>query len=204
MRTTNYLKLITAVTCWVLLGNVEAQQGDAAVGRDKFNTCSGCHSIPGYTNTYPTYHVPRLGGQNSEYIVAALKAYKAGERNHATMHANAATLSEQDMADIGAFVASVDVDDNPPPVIGNAAAGKEKSKTCVACHGTDGKAVLPVYPNLSGQYQNYLAKALTEYKTGKRKNPIMMGMAMPLSDEDIADLAAYYASQGDWLTIVEY
>ncbi len=204
MRTTNYFKITVAVACWALLGSVEAQEGDAATGKSKFNTCSGCHSIANYTNTYPTYRVPRLGGQNPQYIVAALKAYQAEQRNHATMHANAATLSEQDMADIAAFIASLKVDDDPPPVMGNAAAGKEKSATCIACHGADGKAILPIYPNLSGQYEDYLEKALTEYKTGKRKNPIMMGMAKLLSEEDIADLAAYYASQSDWLTIVEY
>ncbi|MGH8455321.1 MAG: c-type cytochrome, partial [Nevskiales bacterium] len=57
-----------------------------------------------YTNVYPTYHVPKLGGQSADYFVSALKAYKNGDRNHPTMHAQAASLSEQDMADIAAFI----------------------------------------------------------------------------------------------------
>lgn len=80
--------------------------GDAAAGKIKAQPCLGCHGIPGYFNVYPTYRVPKVGGQHSDYIVAALKAYKAGERSHPTMRAQAASLSEQDMADIAAFFAS--------------------------------------------------------------------------------------------------
>ena len=66
----------------------------------------GCHGIPGYFNVYPTYHVPRLQGQHSEYIVYSLKAYKNGQRQHQTMRAQAATLSEQDMADIAVYLSA--------------------------------------------------------------------------------------------------
>ena len=65
--------------------------------------CMGCHAIPGYSNVYPTYHVPRVGGQHAEYIVAALKAYRAKERSHPTMQAQASTLSDKDIDDIAAF-----------------------------------------------------------------------------------------------------
>lgn len=81
--------------------------GDATQGRFKAETCLGCHGIPNYTNAHPTYNVPKLGGQHAEYIVAALKAYQAQARGHETMHANAASLSEQDMADIAAYFSSV-------------------------------------------------------------------------------------------------
>ncbi len=82
-------------------------QGDAEAGRLKADTCMGCHGIPGYTQVYPTYHVPKLAGQHPEYIVAALQAYKAGQRDHDTMHAQAATLSTQDMEDIAAYFSSI-------------------------------------------------------------------------------------------------
>lgn len=59
-------------------------------------TCLGCHGIPGYKNVYPTFHVPKLGGQHAEYIIDALRAYANNERPHSTMHANAATLSEEE------------------------------------------------------------------------------------------------------------
>ena len=80
--------------------------GDAAKGRVKAITCMGCHGIPGYHNAYPNYPVPRVGGQHPEYIVIALKAYKSGKRDHRTMQAQAASLSEQDMQDIAAYFAS--------------------------------------------------------------------------------------------------
>ena len=82
--------------------------GDAAKGRVKAITCMGCHGIPGYHNAYPNYPVPRVGGQYPEYIVAALKAYKAGTRDHPTMQAQAASLSEEDMQDIAAYFAAAD------------------------------------------------------------------------------------------------
>lgn len=79
-------------------------QGDAAAGKNKTAMCAGCHGIAGFRTAYPeTYRVPKLGGQNAGYIVNALKAYKAGDRQHPTMKAIAASLSEQDMADLAAY-----------------------------------------------------------------------------------------------------
>ena len=79
--------------------------GDAAAGKIKSFTCMGCHGVASYNNVYPTYKVPKLGGQHANYIVAALQAYKSGPRPHSTMQAQAKTLSEQDMQDIAAFFA---------------------------------------------------------------------------------------------------
>ncbi len=78
----------------------------------------------------------------------------------------------------------------------NIAAGKDKATAlCAACHGADGvTAIDPSYPKLAGQYPDYLARALSDYKSGARKNAIMAGMAAALSKEDIANIAAYYAS----------
>jgi cytochrome c553 len=78
--------------------------GDAQSGKSKAVTCMGCHSIEGYSNAYPNYRVPRIGGQHSAYIIAALKAYKTGQRNHPTMTAQADGLSDQDMEDIAAYI----------------------------------------------------------------------------------------------------
>jgi cytochrome c553 len=76
------------------------------------------------------------------------------------------------------------------------AAGEAKAKQiCAACHGLDGNSQLADYPKLGGQYPDYLAKALRDDKAGLRKNPIMAGMAGPLSPTDIENVAAYYASQ---------
>jgi len=95
-----------ALSLGCLLAAPAHAAGDAAAGRVKAQTCTGCHAIASYNNVYPTYHVPKLGGQHAEYIVAALKAYKSGERAHKTMHANAINLSDQDMQDIAAFFAA--------------------------------------------------------------------------------------------------
>ncbi len=81
--------------------------GDPRAGQRKTSMCAGCHGIPGWRTAYPAvYSVPRLGGQHAEYMVAALKAYKAGERSHPGMQAIAASLSEQDMEDLAAYYAS--------------------------------------------------------------------------------------------------
>lgn len=81
--------------------------GDVETGKVKAYTCTGCHGIPGYKNVYPTYKVPKIGGQNYEYLVIALKAYKAGERDHPTMALQAQALSDQDIEDISAYFASL-------------------------------------------------------------------------------------------------
>lgn len=75
----------------------------------------------------------------------------------------------------------------------DAAKGKSKASACMACHGANGISAIPMYPNLAGQKQQYLEASLKAYRDGIRKNPIMSPMAAGLSDDDIADLAAYYA-----------
>ena len=78
---------------------------------------------------------------------------------------------------------------------GDASAGKSKSAVCHACHGPTGQAVQPIYPNLGGQHQDYLIKTLQGFRDGSRQNVIMNGFAANLSDTDIKDITAWYASQ---------
>jgi len=80
--------------------------GDVKNGKTIAYTCTGCHGIPFYQNTYPKYHVPKIGGQNEAYIIAALKAYRSGDRSHPTMQAQAGSLTDQDIADIAAYFSS--------------------------------------------------------------------------------------------------
>ncbi|MDX1625751.1 MAG: cytochrome c [Wenzhouxiangellaceae bacterium] len=105
-------RILTAVALAAapLLGMAQAE-GDPERGERIAYTCTGCHGIPFYKNVYPTYSVPRLGGQNEEYIVAALMAYRSGERQHATMRAQAATLSDQDIRDVAAYFVSLTQDE---------------------------------------------------------------------------------------------
>jgi len=78
---------------------------------------------------------------------------------------------------------------------GSAAAGQAKAVPCSACHGMDGNSLNPEWPSLAGQHESYILKALKSFKSGERQNPLMSGMAMPLTDEDMADLAAYFSQQ---------
>lgn len=78
---------------------------------------------------------------------------------------------------------------------GDAAAGKAKSAVCTACHGADGNSTNPLWPNLAGQHAAYMVKQLKDFKSGARKDPVMAPMAAPLSETDMENLSAYYASQ---------
>lgn len=164
---------------------------DTARGAKLAYTCHGCHGIPNYKNAYPIYSVPKLGGQHAAYMVAALKEYKSGDRAHATMHAQAISLSDTDLADIAAYLAGQEQKPTGRPVGTVPKAGQ----TCIACHGNDGVGIMPEYPNLAGQHEDYIANSLRSYKSGVRKNAIMSGMAAPLQEQDIRELARYYSAQ---------
>ena len=82
-------------------------KGDAARGKQLAYTCTGCHGIVEYKNAYPSYRVPKVGGQNEQYLIAALTGYKKGERNHPTMKAQAESFSDQEIADIAAYLSSL-------------------------------------------------------------------------------------------------
>ncbi|MGH8076649.1 MAG: c-type cytochrome [Lysobacter sp.] len=84
-----------------------AAKGNADAGRQLVYTCQGCHGIPGYENAYPSYNVPKIGGQSSEYLVNALTEYKKGTRKHPTMQAQSQSFSDRDIADIAAFLSSL-------------------------------------------------------------------------------------------------
>lgn len=202
MRTTTLVKLAVVGAGCILFGAAQAA-GDPAAGKFKFATCGGCHGIPSYTNAYPTYHVPRLGGQHAEYLTAALKEYQAGDRKHPSMHANSSSLKDEDIADIAAYLSAIKPTEEPHPIKGNPEAGKQKSASCAACHGPDGNSPTPTFPRLAGQHEDYMVRALQDYKSGARKNAIMNGMAAPLSDRDMLDLAAYYAIQPNGVSVVK-
>ena len=81
--------------------------GDAAKGKQLTYTCQGCHGVTGYKNAYPNYHVPKIGGQTPQYLVNALNEYRTGKRKHPTMQTQAESFSEQDIADIAAFLSGL-------------------------------------------------------------------------------------------------
>ena len=183
--------LATSLTLAMLAAPGLAAAADAARGAKLAYTCHGCHGIPNYKTAYPVYSVPKLGGQHAAYMVAALKEYKSGDRSHATMHAQAISLSDNDLADIAAFLGGQELKPSGRPV----GTAPKAGQTCVACHGNDGVGIMPEYPNLAGQHEDYIANSLRSYKSGVRKNAIMSGMAAPLTEQDIRELAKYYSSQ---------
>lgn len=167
--------------------------GDAGKGKTLAYTCHGCHGIPNYKNAYPSYSVPRLGGQHAKYLAVALGEYASGDRPHATMHGQAVTMSEQDRADVAAYLQSevvqpgTEVVGTPPPA----------TTTCVACHGADGaKTLTEEHPILAGQQADYIVQALRDYKSGKRKNPIMAGIITGVNEKDFEAIAQFFSQQG--------
>jgi cytochrome c553 len=187
----SWVRLIGAVALLSLAGAAQAD-GDAARGAELAYTCLGCHGIDNYKNVYPTYNVPRLRGQHANYLLAALKAYKSQERSHATMHAQAASFSDQDMQDVVAFLAGPALPTGATP---RGTPPTKVTEVCVACHGKDGVGLTPDYPNLAGQHADYMVRALRDYQAGNRKNAIMPPFAGQLSEADIEAVAAYYAAQ---------
>ena len=157
------------------------------------STCLGCHGVVSYNNIYPSYKVPMLGNQHKDYLVAALKAYRSGERAHPTMRAQAANLSDQDISKFAVYFSSFRLDDSKQA--NSDVKMIEEANACVGCHGPDGNSLVPSFPKIAGQYQDYLLHALKSYKNGSRNNAIMNGIASTLSDEQMVILSKYYASQ---------
>jgi len=199
-----------------------AVQGDADAGKAKSAMCGACHGATGISPA-PTY--PNLAGQQAAYLVKQLADFKSGARTDMMMAPMAVNLSEQDIADLGAYFSSqprsgeqatASADDTAPTAAssaptgnveivtstsakaiyaGDVKSGQEKSAMCVACHGTDGNSLVSMYPKLAGQSANYLSKQLADFKSGARVDPVMVGMVAGLSSADMDDLAAYYAVQ---------
>jgi cytochrome c553 len=160
-------------------------------GQTLASTCLGCHGIEGYRNAYPDYAVPRLSGQHAQYLQDALKEYRSDARQYPTMHLQALSLSDQDITDVATYLASkplVATSSASPPQI------PQPAVVCTSCHGQDGIGVTPMYPSLAGQHASYIERAIQEYQTGYRKNPIMNGMVASLKPADITVIANYFSS----------
>ena len=181
-------------------------KGNAKDGASKNAMCIGCHGIKGYQASFPEIHkVPMISGQGAPYIVAALAAYKSGERKHPTMRGIADSLTEQDMADLGAYYAASGVVEGAAPLPAKAAEGSAKvmalidKGACISCHGANFSTPLPGYPKLAGQHSDYLFVALKAYKVeGNAKvgrgNAIMAGVAKQFTNAELKLMANYIGS----------
>ena len=206
-------KMSKAIKFWLapalaLLGAVSvAQAQDAAAGEKKAAMCIGCHGIHGYQASFPEiYKVPMISGQGAKYIVAALTAYKKGERKHPTMKGIAGSLSDTDMADLGAFyekhgAGSVKTVAEKPVVAPSAEVAALLTKgACASCHGANfSKPIDGSYPKIAGQHADYLYVALHAYTvTGNpnmgRSNAIMVGQVKQFKRDELKAMAKYLGS----------
>jgi cytochrome c553 len=176
-----------------------------SVIESKVAMCIGCHGIKGYQASFPEIHkVPMISGQSGKYIVAALNAYKKGERKHPTMRAIAASLSEQDMADVAAYYEQHGKDGAALPEQAAAAPAEVAALltkgACDSCHGKNfSKPIDGSYPKIAGQHADFLYVALKSYKTEGnpqvgRGNAIMSGQVKPFSNAELKAMASYLAS----------
>lgn len=192
----NKQQILTTLAA-LLLGSATFTQsasaeGDVERGETLGYTCLGCHGVEGYRNAYPSYRVPKLGGQKASYLIIALQGYRDGNREHPTMSAQASSLSDQDIEDTAAYLATLGAD--TVAAGGDSGANFEPAQTCAACHGQNGISLSPGWPTLAGQHEDYLEHALTQYRDGSRKDPVMSPLVAEMSDETVALLAAYFAS----------
>ena len=195
---------MVTMTLATFAAQAQAPAGDVKAGESKAAMCIGCHGIPGYQNSFPEIHkVPMIQGQSDKYIVSALTAYKKGDRKHPTMRGIAASLSEQDMADLGAFYASqgkAPIGETPSRAASTAVAELLTKGACVSCHGANfSKPIDPSYPKLAGQHSDYLYVALKSYTVeGKnvvgRSNGVMAGISKQFKPSELKQIANYLGS----------
>lgn len=178
--------------------------GDAEAGKGKAAVCAACHGAEGIS-ALPAN--PNLAGQVPGYIASQLKAYKSGERKNAIMAAQSAGLSDEDMADLDAFYASLTPNVQVQLTEEEAAmaeAGEAIYRggyaeygiaACMSCHGPSGHGIPKNYPRVSAQHRGYLEQQLLAYKKGERVgyNGIMHKISFTLSEQQIKELAAYMA-----------
>jgi cytochrome c553 len=203
------MMLVLAVSL-VAAAHASIPDGDPDAGARKNAMCIGCHGIVGFKTGFPeVYRVPKLYGQNGKYIANALGEYKRGERNHPSMRAIAQTLTDQDMADLGAYFESA-VAGQSLQGAGHLSSEATQGRSlvarggCQACHGENfTKPIDASFPKLAGQNGDYLYAALRAYKVGEnprekpwigRANPVMGGMTAQFTDEQLQALADYLAS----------
>lgn len=163
--------------------------GDQAAGKAAAAGCAGCHGDNGVSTTAAT---PSLAGQDAQYHLAALRAYKDGSRKDETMKGVVAGLGDQQMKDIAAYYAA---QEPRAPKVDKPLTLAEWVQRCDRCHGVNGNSTDPRTPALAAQRVEYLEKSLKAYQTGARKDSVMAAMSAKLGESDVQALSAYYSRQ---------
>jgi cytochrome c553 len=154
--------------------------------------CAGCHGDGGISKIPG---MPSLVGLDPKYLIAAMKAYKGGQRKNDTMKAMLASVTEPSMNNIALYYGLQKPARAPTPAAGDKTAGATAAAACAGCHGADGVSASPATPSLAGQDAAYIADALQGYKKGARSDETMKGLAASLDDNAAKNVAAFYASQ---------
>jgi len=160
--------------------------------REPIIKCVKCHGDSGNSGASG---MPNLTAQNPAYFVAAMKAYAEGDRNHKLMKKLTAALDEATINEMGVFYAVQLPLNTETQGEGNADAGHLAAEACSSCHGAEGNADGSEMPTLAGQDARYFIKAMDAYKDGERQHQSMFNAVNELSDEEIKDLATFYAAQ---------
>jgi cytochrome c553 len=160
--------------------------------RPAMKKCVKCH---GESGEAPGSGMPSLTAQDPEYFVAAMMAYVDGGRSHSLMKKLAASLDEKALKEMGVFYAVQEPQQTTTRGDGDINVGRRLSEPCESCHGVDGNAKNPAMPSLAGQDAKYFVKAMTHYKDGTRKHQKMLEAAENISEQDMLDLASYYAAE---------
>lgn len=154
--------------------------------------CAGCHGDAG---TSKTPGMPSLVGQDPKYLVAAMTAYKNGQRKNDTMKAMLASVTDANMNNVALYYGMQKPARAQTPAPGDKDAGATAGAACAGCHGADGVSGSPTTPSLAGQDASYVANALQSYKLGTRSDETMKGLAASLDDGAIKNVAAFYAGK---------
>src|SRR5665647_819920 len=169
-----------------------AKPNALSAGKAAAVACGGCHGEAGVSKIAGT---PNLIGMDPKYFVAAISAYKGGERKHDMMKALVSELTEAEVNNIALYYALQAPEKAKTPAVGNVAAGKTAAASCSGCHGDGGVSGNPATPSLAGQEAQYFVAAMRGYKDGARNNATMKGPATAVDDATAKNLAAYYAGQ---------
>ena len=137
--------------------------------------------------------IPSLVGQDPQYLMAAMKAYRSGQRKNDTMQPMLAAASDADISHLALFYALQPAARAQTPAAGDAQAGKAAAAGCAGCHGDQGVSGSPTTPSLAGQDAQYIVAALEAYKSGARADETMKALAAGIDDSALANVAAYYA-----------
>lgn len=166
-----------------------ATAGSPATGQALATVCASCHGARGVSGNPAT---PSLAGQDAQYLGAALHGYQNGSRRDATMKGLAAGLNDSAIKNLATYYASLQPQ---RPNVRMPLTTAQWVKRCELCHGVNGNSTDPTRPALAAQREDYLEKVLNAYKSGVRQSPEMTAMTAVLSENDIKNLAAYYAHQ---------